>query len=76
MGCSYTLNILKKLIERNNEHVNNAKYLLYSAPFEISALNCFFVNARELLSKIDVLQDCTLTKNFDVIGVAEAFLNG
>ena len=45
------------------------------APICLSALNCFFVNARGLLSKIDVLRDCAVQMKLDIIGVAETFLN-
>jgi hypothetical protein len=39
------------------------------------ALKCFFVNARGLISKIDVLKNYVAELKLDVIGIAETFLN-
>lgn len=40
----------------------------------ISSLKCLFINARGLLSKIDILRVCAMEEKLDLIGVAETFL--
>ncbi|MGE5822757.1 MAG: reverse transcriptase domain-containing protein [Nitrososphaerota archaeon] len=40
----------------------------------LTALKCFFVNARGLLSKIDILRDYADSMKLDIIGIAESFL--
>ena len=38
------------------------------------ALRCFFVNARGLVPKIELLRNYAITMNLDIIGIAETFL--
>ena len=53
---------------------NNFRALLHCNHF-LDTLNCFFTNARGLISKIDVLREYAINLNLAIIGVAETFLN-
>ena len=41
----------------------------------VNSLNCFFVNARGLIPKMDILREYVIDLKLDIIGVAETFLN-
>ena len=65
----------------NFESVNivHSTNLVKEAPVNfcsrVCALNCFFVNARGLRSKIDILQEYASVYNLDIIGIVETFTN-
>jgi len=63
-------------INISNQNVKNdiCTHAQYSA--HTHALKCLFVNARGLVSKIDVLKQYVSEMKIDIIGIAETFLNG
>jgi len=49
--------------------------IVENRPALAPALKCFFVNARGLIGKIDILKNYVDRLKLDIIGVAETFLN-
>ena len=56
-------------------HVNIMNNMLVKTCYKLNGLNCYFANARGLISKLDVLRYIAVEKDLHVIGIAETFLH-